>query len=135
MAIIQRSSYSLAGQSIAVRVSGDPAGGNNGLFFYYADHLGSTSIMLRSNGDFVCGSSARYFPFGAYRTTRTQTISDRQYTGHAHNDDLGLIYMNARFYVPYINRFLSPDTIVPNPANPQSFNRYSYVENRPMTHT
>jgi hypothetical protein len=40
--------------------------------------------------------------------------------------------MNARFYVPYINRFLSPDTIVPNPANPQSFNRYSYVRNNPL---
>lgn len=43
--------------------------------------------------------------------------------------------MNARFYVSYLNRFLSPDTIVPNPANPQSFNRYSYVENRPLNFT
>ncbi len=27
---------------------------------------------------------------------------------------------------------VSPDTIVPNPANPQSFNRYSYVNNNPL---
>jgi hypothetical protein len=33
---------------------------------------------------------------------------------------------------PYINRFLSPDSIIPNPANPQSWNRYSYVTNRPI---
>ena len=26
---------------------------------------------------------------------------------------------------------LTPDSIVPDPANPQSYNRYSYVENRP----
>jgi hypothetical protein len=32
----------------------------------------------------------------------------------------------------YINRFLSADTIVPNSANPQSFNRYSHFENRPL---
>jgi RHS repeat-associated protein len=51
------------------------------------------------------------------------------------SNDIGLIYMNARYYSPYINRFISADTIVPDPANPQSFNRYSYVENRPMTHT
>jgi hypothetical protein len=39
--------------------------------------------------------------------------------------------MNARYYVGYINRFLSPDPIIPDPTNPQSFNRYSYVLNRP----
>ena len=27
---------------------------------------------------------------------------------------------------------MSPDTIVPNPVNPQSFNRYSYVFNNPL---
>lgn len=32
----------------------------------------------------------------------------------------------------YINRFISADTIVPNPANPQSFNRYSYGHNNPV---
>ncbi len=30
---------------------------------------------------------------------------------------------------------LTPDSIVPNPANPQSFNRYSYVENNPINFT
>ncbi len=27
---------------------------------------------------------------------------------------------------------MQPDSIIPNPANPQSWNRYSYVENRPI---
>lgn len=49
--------------------------------------------------------------------------------------ELGLVYMNARYYVPYINRFLSPDTIVPDPTNPQSFNRYSYSLNNPVKYT
>lgn len=38
----------------------------------------------------------------------------------------------ARFYSPYINRFLQPDSIIPNPANPQSWNRYSYTFNNPI---
>lgn len=46
--------------------------------------------------------------------------------------ELGLLYYQARFYVPGVGRFLSADTIVPNPGNPQAYNRYSYVENRPM---
>jgi len=45
--------------------------------------------------------------------------------------ELGLYYYNARYYLPGIGRFLSADTIVPDPADPQAFNRYSYVFNRP----
>ena len=33
------------------------------------------------------------------------------------------------------NRWLSPDSIVPDPTNPQSFNRYSYVRNSPLNFT
>ena len=32
---------------------------------------------------------------------------------------------------PYINRFLQPDTIIPDLSNPQSWNRFSYVQNDP----
>jgi hypothetical protein len=31
-----------------------------------------------------------------------------------------------------MGRFISPDTIIPHPSNPQSFNRYSYCLNNPM---
>jgi RHS repeat-associated protein len=44
----------------------------------------------------------------------------------------GLSYYNARWYDPKLGRFLSADTIVPGPANPQAFNRYSYVFNNPV---
>jgi RHS repeat-associated protein len=50
-------------------------------------------------------------------------------------DDMGLTYMNARYYVSYIYRMVSADTIVPDPANPQTFNRYSYVLNNPVRYT
>jgi len=33
---------------------------------------------------------------------------------------------------PYINRFLQPDSIIPSPANPQSWNRFSYTLNNPI---
>ena len=33
---------------------------------------------------------------------------------------------------PYINRFLQPDTLIPDLSNPQSWNRFSYVTNRPV---
>ena len=60
-------------------------------------------------------------------------ITDRGFGGHRHDDELGLIYMNGRYYVPSAGRFVSPDPVVPNPANPQAWNRYSYVYNNPVT--
>jgi RHS repeat-associated protein len=45
---------------------------------------------------------------------------------------LDMIEMGARNYDPRIGRWLSADSIVPNPSNPQSLNRYSYVLNSPL---
>jgi hypothetical protein len=33
---------------------------------------------------------------------------------------------------PYINHFIQPDTIIPNPADPQSWNRFAYAKNNPI---
>ena len=43
--------------------------------------------------------------------------------------------MNARWYDSSIGRFISADTIVPDPANPQAYNRYAYVFNNPINYT
>ncbi len=137
-ATTQRSHYFLAGQLIAARVKVGAAG--SVLYYAYADHLGNVAAWTNASGVLVSGSLARYDPYGVYRTKPPSTvnpdISDRGFTGHRMNNtgtnDLGLVYMNARYYLPEIGRFISADSIVPDPQNPQSFNRYSYVLNSPM---
>jgi RHS repeat-associated protein len=47
-------------------------------------------------------------------------------------DATGLYYYNARYYDATIGRFISADKLVSHPANPQSFNRYSYCINNPL---
>jgi hypothetical protein len=42
-----------------------------------------------------------------------------------------LLFLHARYYDPALGRFISADTIVPEPGNPQDFNRYAYVRNNP----
>ncbi len=37
--------------------------------------------------------------------------------------------MNAYFYIPSLGRFASADTIIPDPANPQPYSRFSYLNN------
>ncbi|MCP4964916.1 MAG: RHS repeat-associated core domain-containing protein [bacterium] len=45
------------------------------------------------------------------------------------------MHYNARYYDPLVGRFISADTIVPDPSNPQALNRYSYVTNNPVRYT
>lgn len=40
--------------------------------------------------------------------------------------------MNARHYDTRIARFISPDSLVPEPLDGQSFNRYAYTRNKPL---
>ncbi len=47
----------------------------------------------------------------------------------------GLYFYNARYYDPALGRFISADTIVPQPGNPQSLNRYSYADNNALRFT
>ncbi|MCA9996783.1 MAG: RHS repeat-associated core domain-containing protein, partial [Anaerolineales bacterium] len=129
----RRVTYTIAGTAVASRVQViSPAG--NTLYRLYTDHLGSTVTHSTLTGGIVPNSNiAYYLPYGSYRgTPPTQTLTDRDFTGQRENRELGLIYFNARFYVPSIGRFLSPDSLVPNPSDPQSLNRYTYVRNSPL---
>jgi RHS repeat-associated protein len=58
--------------------------------------------------------------------------TDIGYTGQRLDNSTGLMYYRARYYASYLNRWLSPDTIVPDPKNPQSLNRYAYTLNNPV---
>lgn len=79
----------------------------------------------------------RYLPFGEECTdipSPQLPITDLGYTGQRQLDDGlgGIMDYRARFYSPALMRFLQPDTIIPNPANPQAYNRYSYANNNPI---
>ena len=57
------------------------------------------------------------------------------YTGHKMMNDVGIIHMGGRIYDPTLGRFLQADPFIQAPKNSQSFNRYAYVLNNPMTYT
>jgi RHS repeat-associated protein len=63
------------------------------------------------------------------------TIGHREFTGHEAIPNVGLVNMNGRIYDPVIGRFLSADPTVQSVGNLQSYNRYSYVQNNPLTYT
>jgi RHS repeat-associated protein len=119
--------YSIAGMTVAVN-------DGTGLQYLLTDHLGSTVAVTNSSGTLT--SQQRYLPFGGARTIPNSPIlaTDFGYTGQRLLDSGmgGIMDYKARFYSPYINRFLQPDTIIPDQFNPQSWNRFSYVRNNPI---
>jgi RHS repeat-associated protein len=61
--------------------------------------------------------------------------TSKGFTGQEAIASLCLVNLNARLYDPTLGRFLSPDSIVPDPTDAQSYNRYAYVNNRPLSLT
>jgi RHS repeat-associated protein len=96
------------------------------------DASGSTSLTTDANGDFV--ARVLYYPYGEKRYVEGTLTTDYQYTGQR-KEGFGLYDYNARYYDPYLARFVSADTVVPEPENPQDWNRYSYVRNNPVLYT
>ncbi|MDR4504842.1 MAG: RHS repeat-associated core domain-containing protein [Candidatus Scalindua sp.] len=59
-------------------------------------------------------------------------MSEIPTTSQELDSETGLYYYGARCYDPLLVRFTTADPIVPDPTNPQSLNRYSYVLNNPL---
>ncbi|MFC2027120.1 RHS repeat-associated core domain-containing protein [Chloroflexota bacterium] len=114
--------YYLGGRQIAYK-TGDT------LEYPLDDHLLSTVGAMNSDGEKI--STIKYFPFGDCRNSTGNVTTDKLFTGQR-LDDTGLYFYNARYYDATIGRFISADTIVPDPFDPQGWNRYSYCENNPL---
>ena len=80
-------------------------------------------------------TTPRYHPFGEPRDTLQVIDTDHGYTGQRADQSTGLMYYQARYYDPTLRRFTQPDTIIPNPHNPQDLNRYTYTRNNPIRYT
>jgi len=119
--------YYLGDRLLAVRRVG---GASAGLYYPLLDHLGSTVGILDEYGNVV--KRSLYFAYGRSRLSTGGVPTEKLFTGQDWDDPTGLYYYGARWYDPYLARFIQPDTIVPDPKDPQSLNRYSYTLNNPL---
>ncbi len=139
-----RSIYPLGGGVTAIRTNNktggvwDPDGGDQ-IDYTFADHLGSVATIWTA-GDPGTRYLQRYYPWGTPRTSYTAGLpTNHTYTGQIADIEggsaSGLMYYNARYYNPATGHFTQPDTLIPNPADPQAYNRYQYVRNNPTNNT
>ena len=151
------------GRRVAVTTTtGPPPQTTTTVQYLHQDHLGPTGLVTTASGAFAqvrfhspygapwytptaaaaAGAAAPGTRFGEpWPVAGTQQpvpdATDRHYTGQrSFEGSLGSLYhYQARWYSPVLGRFLAPDPIVPEPGNPQAFNRYSYVYNNPYKYT
>ena len=74
-----------------------------------------------------------YDLYGVVTTSAGLSASGYGFTGEYQSGDS--VYLRARHYAPYLNRFIQRDTIVPNPRIPADWNKYTYVRNNPINLT
>jgi len=123
---ITRTYYFVHGQRSALR---EQRSDGIGVYFLHGDALGSASLVTGLTGTVV--SSLRYTPYGLPRGETGRLPTPYRYTGQRETG-VGFYDYQARLYDPYLNRWIQPDSIIPDPGNPQALNRYSYVYNNPL---
>jgi RHS repeat-associated protein len=107
---------------------------------YSLDHLGSPRLVTDGNRNRIFHH--HYLPFGGEWTIGNESVdgSTLRFTGHERDDDPldqqngTLDYLHARFYSANLGRFLSTDPLGVVPHRPQTWNRYSYVLNDPLSY-
>jgi RHS repeat-associated protein len=109
--------------------------------YLHKDHLGSPLTITNKNG--VVIQQNVYDPWGKVHQLYRDDVAiggnllptTRGYTGHEGLDGLDIIHMNGRIYDADIGRFLQADPHIQSPKNSQSYNRYAYVVNNPLSLT
>ena len=141
------SGYGNGGSAFAVRTIAEGGGATVDSYFH-TDNLGSTMAISDGKGHIANASGPEadilgYDPWGARRNPDGQAavpasfnlqVGHREYTAQETIPNAGLINMNGRVYDPIIGRFFSPDPNVQFAQNLQSYNRYSYVLNNPLSY-
>jgi RHS repeat-associated protein len=91
-----------AGERIARRDLGTPGG----VFFYFSDHLRTTSIVTDSSG--VIKNESDYYPWGGEVQLLANDSNHYKFNGKE-RDETGLDYYGARYYSNKLGRFVTPD--------------------------
>ncbi len=133
------------GARIAVETASEAANSSAELRYLHQDHLGSVDVVTNESGAVV--ERLSFGAFGERRVAQGTTAwqdsalalssaeTRRGFTDHEQLDDFGLVHMNGRVYDPHLGRFLSADPFVQFALSSQGYNRYTYVNNNPLSFT
>jgi RHS repeat-associated protein len=99
--------------------------------YHHSDHL-SVRVTTDANGNKI-GEQGHY-PYGELWYA-TNTTTKFIFTSYERDSESGNDYAMARFYINRFGRFSCVDPSLGRPADPQSWNRYTYARNNPVNIT
>ena len=111
---------------------------NGSALFLGADWVGTSRALTNLGGTFDQLYTSLPWGDGLSFAGGSSLHTTSQYTGKEFDSETGLYHFPARQYAPVQGRWLTPDpagVAAMNIANPQTWNRYSYVTNNPVTRT
>jgi RHS repeat-associated protein len=124
------------------------SGGGVDIRWLVTDQLGTPRMVFDQTGSLANVSRHDYLPFGeelfagtgGRTTAQGYTSSDnvrKKFTSYERDIESGLDYAQARYYSSAQGRFTSADPLLESAevVQPQSWNRYLYVENNPLIYT
>jgi RHS repeat-associated protein len=100
---------------------------SSGTKYYHQDQL-SNRLVTDSSGNI--SAQLGHYPLGEswYNSSNDKLA----FTTYERDSESGNDYAMARFNASPLGRFLSPDLVAGNIADPQSLNRFSYTHNDPI---
>jgi RHS repeat-associated protein len=112
--------YIYSGGTLLARIAGSTTQ------YYHQDHL-SNRLVTDTNGNVL--EQMGHFPFG--ESWYNASGDKLQFTTYERDAESGNDYAMARYYLNRLGRFSSLDLLAGSISDPQSLNRFSYVENDP----
>jgi RHS repeat-associated protein len=104
--------------------------------YVHVDALGSVRAVTDVRGNVVRRHD--YYPFGEEYAPPPLTPDRLRFTAKERDVETGLDYFGARYYASRAGRFTTVDPVLPSEdalLDPQRWNRYTYVMNRPLVLT
>lgn len=105
---------------------------SGGATTYY--HQDALSVRLTTDGSGSILTQDGTFPFGE-SWYQSGTTNKWIFTSYQRDSESGLDYALARYYDSRTGTFCSADPLAGDPSDPQSWNRYPYGRNDPITIT
>ena len=120
---------------LEMRTSGVPDGSPASLARYiYSNHLGTATLELDPNAMVI--SYEEYHPYGTtsyqgQNTSLTGIAKRYRYTGKERDDESGLYYHGARYYIPWLGRWSAVDALEADssPSSP-----FGYCDSSPIVY-
>jgi RHS repeat-associated protein len=104
-------------------------------YYFYQDLIGSVRAITNAAGS-TNAYTADYYPWGLPQSMTETGIDNRyRWAGQEYDPEVLHYAFPYRTYTPQRGRFMSPDPVSGSSSSPQSWDRYSYVQNSPLNAT